>query len=44
MKLTVGDLRSYPLEIYAGDELIWSGETEKSLGYNPPECKTCIDK
>lgn len=21
------------LEIYAGDELIWSGETEKSLGY-----------
>ena len=26
-------LRSYPLEIYAGDELIWRGETEKSLGY-----------
>ena len=26
-------MRSYPLEIYAGDELIWSGETEKSLGY-----------
>lgn len=22
-----------PLEIYAGDELIWSGETAKSLGY-----------
>lgn len=21
------------MEIYAGDELIWSGETEKSLGY-----------
>ena len=26
-------MRSYPLEIYAGDELIWSGETERSLGY-----------
>ncbi|WP_410522700.1 hypothetical protein [Phocaeicola dorei] len=33
MKLTGWRLRSYPLEIYAGDELIWSGETEKSLGY-----------
>lgn len=33
MKLTGWRMRSYPLEIFAGDELIWSGETEKSLGY-----------
>ena len=33
MKLTGWRLRSYPLEIYAGKELIWSGETERSLGY-----------
>ncbi len=33
MKLTGWRMRSYPLEIYAGDELIWSGETPKSLGY-----------
>lgn len=33
MKLTGWRMRSYPLEIYAGDELIWSGETDKSLGY-----------
>lgn len=33
LKLTGWRLRSYPLEIFAGDELIWSGETEKSLGY-----------
>ncbi|WP_455667060.1 glycoside hydrolase family 2 protein [Phocaeicola sp.] len=33
VKLTGWRLRSYPLEIYAGDELIWSGETDKSLGY-----------
>ena len=26
-------MRSYPLEIYAGKTLIWSGETERSLGY-----------
>ena len=25
--------RSYPLEVYAGKELIWSGDTDKSLGY-----------
>lgn len=25
--------RSYPLEVLAGDELIWSGATPKSLGY-----------
>ena len=33
IKLTGWRRRSYPLEIFAGDELIWSGETEKSLGY-----------
>ena len=33
MKLTGWRLRSYPLEIYAGQTLIWSGETERSLGY-----------
>lgn len=25
--------RSYPLEIYAGDTMVWQGNTEKSLGY-----------
>ena len=33
LKLTGWRLRSYPLEIYAGKTLIWSGETERSLGY-----------
>ena len=33
MKLTGWRLRSYPLEIYAGKQLIWSGETPRSLGY-----------
>lgn len=33
IKLTGWRMRSYPLEIFAGDELIWSGDTEKSLGY-----------
>ena len=33
LKLTGWRLRSYPLEIYAGKNLIWSGETERSLGY-----------
>ncbi len=33
LKLTGWRLRSYPLEIYAGRQLIWSGETERSLGY-----------
>lgn len=33
MKLTGWRMRSYPLEIYAGNELIWSGDTDKSLGY-----------
>ena len=32
-KLTGWRLRSYPLEIYANKTLIWSGETERSLGY-----------
>ena len=33
MKLTGWRLRSYPLEVYAGKTLIWSGETKRSLGY-----------
>ncbi len=33
LKLTGWRLRSYPLEIYADKELIWSGETSRSLGY-----------
>ena len=33
LKLTGWRLRSYPLEIYAGKRLIWSGETPRSLGY-----------
>lgn len=33
VKLTGWRMRSYPLEIYAGDTLVWSGETERSLGY-----------
>ena len=33
LKLTGWRLRSYPLDIYAGNRLIWSGETERSLGY-----------
>lgn len=33
IKLTGWRQRSYPLEIYAGDTLIWSGDTERSLGY-----------
>ena len=33
LKLTGWRLRSYPLEIYAGRQLIWSGETDRSLGY-----------
>ena len=33
LKLTGWRLRSYPLEVYAGKQLIWSGETERSLGY-----------
>ena len=33
LKLTGWRLRSYPLEVYAGKQLIWSGETDRSLGY-----------
>ena len=33
LKLTGWRLRSYPLEVYAGKTLIWSGDTERSLGY-----------
>lgn len=33
MKLNGWRSRSYPLEIYAGETLIWSGNTDKSLGY-----------
>lgn len=33
LKLTGWRLRSYPIEVYAGKTLIWSGETQRSLGY-----------
>lgn len=33
LKLTGWRMRSYPLEIFAGGQLIWSGDTERSLGY-----------
>ena len=33
VKFTGWRMRSYPVEIYAGDTLIWEGETERSLGY-----------
>ena len=33
MKLTGWRMREYPIEIYAGDELVWSGATTRSLGY-----------
>ena len=33
VKLNGWRSRSYPLEVYAGNQLIWSGNTEKSLGY-----------
>ncbi|NDV65794.1 glycoside hydrolase family 2 protein [Bacteroides sp. 224] len=33
IKLTGWRSHSYPLEVYAGDTLIWSGDTDKSLGY-----------
>ena len=33
LKLTGWRLHSYPIEVYAGKTLIWSGETERSLGY-----------
>lgn len=33
LKLTGWRNKSYPLEIYAGDTLVWKGYTPKSLGY-----------
>ena len=33
LKLTGWRQRSYPLEIFAGKQLIWKGNTDKSLGY-----------
>ena len=33
VKFTGWRMRSYPIEIWAGKELVWSGETERSLGY-----------
>lgn len=33
VKFTGWRMRSYPIEIYAGDELVWEGSTERSLGY-----------
>ncbi len=33
VKLTGWRQRSYPLDIYAGDTLVWSGDTDRSLGY-----------
>ena len=33
LKLTGWRSKSYPLEVYAGDTLVWKGNTEKSLGY-----------
>ncbi len=33
VKFTGWRMRSYPIQIYAGDELIWEGETQRSLGY-----------
>lgn len=33
MKLTGWRKRSYPLEIYAGKQLVWKGNTDMSLGY-----------
>ena len=33
LKLAGWRTRSYPLEVYAGDSLVWSGKTERSLGY-----------
>ena len=33
VKLTGWRQRSYPLEVFAGDSLVWSGNTQPSLGY-----------
>ncbi len=46
LKLTGWRLRSYPLEIFAGKRLIWSGETNRSLGYVhiPPSVRVKTDQ
>jgi len=33
LKMVAFRSKSYPIEIYAGDELVWSGNTPKSLSY-----------
>lgn len=33
VKLTGWRNKSYPIEVLAGDQVVWSGETPKSLGY-----------
>ena len=33
VKFTGWRMRSYPIEILAGDEVIWTGDTERTLGY-----------
>ncbi|MHB9056702.1 MAG: DUF4982 domain-containing protein [Paludibacteraceae bacterium] len=33
LKLTGWRMRSYPVQIYVGDQKVYEGETEKSLGY-----------
>ena len=33
LKLTGWRRQSYPIEILAGNEIVWSGDTERSLGY-----------
>lgn len=33
LKLNGWRSSSYPLEVYAGNQLVWSGNTDKSLGY-----------
>ena len=33
LKLTGWRQRSYPLEVYADNQLVWKGNTDKSLGY-----------
>lgn len=33
IKFTGWRMRSYPIEIYTGQKIIWSGNTDKSLGY-----------
>ncbi len=33
VKFTGWRQRSYPIEVYAGDTLVWSGNTDRSLGY-----------